>query len=91
MQANYNGGFSKIIMAEEVVKHANNCVCPFACVTDLINDEVDLVGECLTTDSEDVSFSRSKKVCGARLYRVTGIAYLCLRKYNTYLIYGASL
>ena len=38
------GGFAKTIMAEEIVRHADNCVRPLACVADLINNKSTCLG-----------------------------------------------
>ena len=40
-------------MAEEKVQHTDNCVCPLACITGLINNEVHLARDGFTAHPKD--------------------------------------
>ena len=51
-------GFAENIMAEKVVQHANNRVCPLSCVTGFINNEVHLPWDGFAAHSKDGGLRR---------------------------------
>ena len=52
------GGFAEAVMAEKVVQHANNRVCPLSCVTGFINNEVHLPWDGFAAHPEDGGLPR---------------------------------
>ena len=71
-----DGCLSQPIVVEEVIQHADNCVCPLANVRSLVNDEVDLSWDGLTTDPKQGSLPGSQEVDWARLEWVDGVVNL---------------
>ena len=59
------GGFAETVMAEEI--HADNCVCPLACVAGLINNEVHLSGDGFAAHPKDGSLPRIGPGCSGLL------------------------
>ena len=52
------GRFTEAVMAEKIVQHADNCVCPLACVAGLINNEVHLSGDGFAAHPKDGGLPR---------------------------------
>ena len=70
------GGLAEAIIAEEKVQPTDNCVCPLACLTGLINNKVHLPCAGFTAHPKDGGFPWCQKIDRTRLLWVARLMHL---------------